>query len=586
MPDIWYDGVTLRQWRLHSFKSVRDATVDLAPLTIVVGENSAGKSTLLQSIRAVVQAVNASGAAFPLNGEHVRLGTYAETRHVGAPADDAQIGVGGIFHLGARRRLTSGPVRSGARRPDLHRTARPTVVDWAIRLEGSPPEQPGQTILRSGRTTAQTGDDPPIAITSTARPGGRGPGDREASYAGSLRVGDDEHELFEVEHLGGFAVRGYQQADLVQHLAERWLHLAQQRAFGASRGEDLLRPGLPAGDIATRAADDIRAVIDEAGDNTQADLLYERRAVALLHDRSQAMPPLPLASLIDAREYIASAVSGLVRVRRQVSRTAEIPESLREATSSVRDFLNARVLHLGPLRMDPQVVYTAAPVGRTGYIGAKGEYCAAVLQTNGRTRVRVPVPRQAGQRVMQLGQAVNLWAKELGIGNEFTTADRGRLGLELAVRQANVDMPLDLTSVGTGVSQLLPVLVMCLQAQPGSLLLLEQPELHLNPAVQQRLADFLLAIADSGRQIIVETHSDYLVSRLRRRVAEDPTAKVRRTVAIVFAERSGGASSYTAIRPGPDGSLPGWPAGFFDQAAEDAEALLAAGLRRRQEKQL
>ncbi|WP_162528596.1 AAA family ATPase [Mycolicibacterium sp. CBMA 361] len=95
---------------------------------------------------------------------------------------------------------------------------------------------------------------------------------------------------------------------------------------------------------------------------------------------------------------------------------------------------------------------------------------------------------------------------------------------------ANLD--LDLTSVGTGVSQVLPVLVMCLQAPPGSLLLIEQPELHLNPAVQQKLADFLLAIAASGRQLLVETHSDYLITRLRLRTAKDPTEDTRNRIAI------------------------------------------------------
>ena len=59
MPEsVWYDGPTLRRWHLKNFKSVKDATVDLAPLTVVVGANSAGKSTLLQSIRIAAQAAS------------------------------------------------------------------------------------------------------------------------------------------------------------------------------------------------------------------------------------------------------------------------------------------------------------------------------------------------------------------------------------------------------------------------------------------------------------------------------------------------------------------------------------------------
>jgi len=73
----------LRRIELRDFKSVAHASVDLRPLTVVVGANSSGKSTLLQSILAVTQAVRSGtpSAEFPLNGEFVRLGTFEETRN-------------------------------------------------------------------------------------------------------------------------------------------------------------------------------------------------------------------------------------------------------------------------------------------------------------------------------------------------------------------------------------------------------------------------------------------------------------------------------------------------------------------------
>ena len=64
------------------------------------------------------------------------------------------------------------------------------------------------------------------------------------------------------------------------------------------------------------------------------------------------------------------------------------------------------------------------------------------------------------------------------------------------------------------------VLVLCLASPPGSVLLLEQPELHLHPAVQSKIADLIAACALSGRQIIVETHSEHLINRLRLLVAQ------------------------------------------------------------------
>src|SRR3954466_9376135 len=74
------DQPSLRSWHLRSLKSVVSVDVDLAPLTVLAGENSAGKSTLLQSILLTAQsATESTEGLFPLNGALVRLGTYDET---------------------------------------------------------------------------------------------------------------------------------------------------------------------------------------------------------------------------------------------------------------------------------------------------------------------------------------------------------------------------------------------------------------------------------------------------------------------------------------------------------------------------
>ena len=72
----------LRKIFLRNFKSVKDAEVTISPLTVVVGANSSGKSTLLQSILSISQAIgkDLNGLAYPLNGEKILLGTFAETK--------------------------------------------------------------------------------------------------------------------------------------------------------------------------------------------------------------------------------------------------------------------------------------------------------------------------------------------------------------------------------------------------------------------------------------------------------------------------------------------------------------------------
>ena len=238
------------------------------------------------------------------------------------------------------------------------------------------------------------------------------------------------------------------------------------------------------------------------------------------------------------------------------------------------NLLQDRVRYLGPLRQEPRA-YSDYDDATRPDIGAAGEHLARVLQWHGTKLVDVPGLGQADLR-----DGLQHWLQELGIVEDLSVEARGLAGMSIEVRPPELDRQVDLTSVGVGVSQVLPVLAVCLLAEPGDIVLLEQPELHLHPALQMRLADFLLACVASGRQIIVETHSEHLVNRLRRRVAEAESDNTGELVRIVFAERD--ANGHTSFRPSdinPLGGLSeGWPDGFLDIGARDAQKLLQAGL--------
>jgi hypothetical protein len=121
-------------------------------------------------------------------------------------------------------------------------------------------------------------------------------------------------------------------------------------------------------------------------------------------------------------------------------------------------------------------------------------------------------------------------------------------------------------------------------AQPGELVLLEQPELHLHPGPQQVLGDFFLGLIETGRQLIVETHSEYLVNRLRLRIAEDEYGAVQDAVSLLYARRSDGETSFSQIPANRYGSLEVWPEGFFDQSPLEAEAIIRAAAQKRRRK--
>ena len=172
-------------------------------------------------------------------------------------------------------------------------------------------------------------------------------------------------------------------------------------------------------------------------------------------------------------------------------------------------FFSNGVRYLGPLREAPHVLYDPGPSKLD--LGVKGEYSAAVLHAQARTLVVMPTDGHGERR--RLSDALDYWLREFELADNAQSEDRGRMGIGLSVTPPGLDREVDLTAVGVGVSQILPVILLCLLAAPGTLVVLEQPELHLHPRLEQKLADFLLACARSGRQLVIETHSGHLVNR-------------------------------------------------------------------------
>ena len=135
-----------------------------------------------------------------------------------------------------------------------------------------------------------------------------------------------------------------------------------------------------------------------------------------------------------------------------------------------------------------------------------------------------------------------------------------------------------------GFSQLAPIILLCITSEPGDTILLEQPELHLHPAVQQKFANFALEFSKKETQIILETHSDHLVNRLRRELVESKES-LRDMISIFFVERKKGLSKFTLANVDKFGQYEfgKYPEGFFDQTAEDSLAILKARAKLKQD---
>jgi hypothetical protein len=326
-------------------------------------------------------------------------------------------------------------------------------------------------------------------------------------------------------------------------------------------------------------------------------LIREYMATEFESDRSGEMPAgrsLQIGDLLDAFDADTIERISEIPTTRWFEHREDIPwkgavrardlvEPFGAAIENVRRWFATSVRHLGPLRAAPRPLYELPEAASGLSVGRNGEYTAAVLSSHARQEVEAPDPRTGEVVRLPLLEAVNRWVSEMELLSSVASQERGKLGYELHLAVDGVSRELDLTSVGVGVSQALPVVVLGLISEPGSVLLFEQPELHLHPDVQASLGDFFLALAVSGRQVIVETHSEYLVNRLRRRAIEGSTDAIDLT-RLFFFERSRGSTTVRASAFGSRGETPDWPRGFLDTATREIEAIGAALQRRHADK--
>ena len=120
----------------------------------------------------------------------------------------------------------------------------------------------------------------------------------------------------------------------------------------------------------------------------------------------------------------------------------------------------------------------------------------------------------------------------------------------------------NLMDVGFGVSQVLPALAALFRADGPPMFLLQQPELHLHPSAQAALGSMFCRTAEAGRQLIVETHSEYIVDRVRMDIRDRQTALTPDDVSILFFERADHDVRIHSLRFDEQGNVRGAPDGY------------------------
>jgi len=263
--------------------------------------------------------------------------------------------------------------------------------------------------------------------------------------------------------------------------------------------------------------------------------------------------------------------------------SSDIPREFGEFSSLIRDrfFLdlnaeNKRVslmrwltpliigtIHVPGLRGNPSRTHPVAAVGPT-FPGTFENYTASVI---------LSWQKENSSRYEDL----NVDLQCIGLARNVFAHRVDDATIELLVNRAE-DYPNDMVSiadVGFGVSQTLPVLVALRAAELGQLVYLEEPEIHLHPRAQVKLADILADAAKRGVRIVAETHSSLLLRAIQTLIAKG-TLPPGLVCLHWFSRDNDGVTNVRSAAPDENGAFGDWPEDFGDVALQSEKEYLDA----------
>ena len=220
-------------------------------------------------------------------------------------------------------------------------------------------------------------------------------------------------------------------------------------------------------------------------------------------------------------------------------------------------------------REGPREIYTLEDQHSVEVVGPQGENAVSVLYRGRDDRIaeELIVQGTAPTLLHQVGARLAAFFPGCAVDvQQVSNANAVTLG----IRTSADTRFLRPVHCGFGVTQILPIIVAALSASKGSILLIENPEVHLHPAGQALMGQFLADLSHSGVQVIVETHSDHVLSGVRRSVKSERISAEEVTIHF-FRQRAPDAAQVLSPILDSSGGIDAWPEGFFDQFDKDMD---------------
>ena len=608
----------IKNWTLGNFKSIdEDIQFEFRPLTIFTGANSSGKSTVLQSILLVTQTLQnpVPSHQIVLNGYIKKFGSYGDI--VNERDEKKDIKIGFSIKDESRKNIRINPLisekansvsselcisaRNGS---DLHPflksfslasiSNRGNNIELKLKREDKVSEEIKNTLKKAG---INTGDDFLKYRVET------GFFSDELSFLNQMyskQIFCTGLNHFLPESLVYFTNRRERLKSFIRNM---YLYYFNKTQF-VRKANDANDYRLINDAIRGKAFE----IIEEIQRSKNGKNLNVRRfgltqdvtRNPVRYNMAKSEMTLDMFLFILLKENISQddLQVYLKQLEDEIDKKEEaydvdsMPNYNSAGVALLNSFFCNKIKYLGPLREEPKAFYPIESNSSIDNVGLKGENTAAVYENNKKNRVEFIDPNSLKDyspslKKAPLSEAVNKWLQYFGVADDISTNDMGKFGHELKIHTDN-GLEQDLTHVGVGVSQVLPILVMSLLAKKDDVIILEQPELHLHPKVQSRLADFFVSMNALGKQCIIETHSEYLINRLRLLVAKSDDTKIADGTMIYFVEkdRERGCSKYREITINPYGRIGNWPDGFFDESENLAEQIVEAALEKKKREKM
>ncbi|MCV3214752.1 DUF3696 domain-containing protein [Plectonema radiosum NIES-515] len=239
---------------------------------------------------------------------------------------------------------------------------------------------------------------------------------------------------------------------------------------------------------------------------------------------------------------------------------------------------NKRFHYLQAERLGPRTSYDMSDyqARRLGQVGTKGEYTAHFLAINQDKDVLQSKLRHPMAKSNALSSQVEGWMREVSPGTRIkinSNSDIGLMSLQYFYGDSN---PYRTTNVGFGISYTLPIIVAVLASNPGTLIIIENPEAHLHPKGQVKMGELLSLAASCGIQVVIETHSDHVLNGIRLAVHGGKIKPDDVQLHYFQRQEKQGQAVTEVVSPRIDrnGRIDKWPDGFFDEWEKSLDVLL------------